>query len=249
MAASCKRRYVRARMLWRDVPLALKVGLILTPIWLGAVLGYSQSFEKVKSQNELGDFLAGVFAPLAFLWLVIAVFLQKDELGYQRQELIDSRIAQQRLALETVELVKVSKSSLAHQLWKAEDLELQKDVELLCDLLCSYSPRIIYSYAHVKRPLFGHLEKENGLDTNFADALGSLISWFNARDRVVLDSNPAKAAQLADRIQRQLMFILDNVPLEKSRPGLAVRIEIWQLSELFHMLGEFQAWLKTRVSK
>ena len=29
--------------------------------------------------NVLGDFLAGIFTPLAFLWLVVGYFLQKDE--------------------------------------------------------------------------------------------------------------------------------------------------------------------------
>lgn len=43
------------------------------------------------SVNELGDFLTGAFAPLAFLWLIAAVFLQRDELSAQRQELRDSR--------------------------------------------------------------------------------------------------------------------------------------------------------------
>lgn len=43
------------------------------------------------SANELGDLLAGAFAPVAFLWLVAAVFLQKSELEAQRQELRESR--------------------------------------------------------------------------------------------------------------------------------------------------------------
>lgn len=37
--------------------------------------------------NELGDALAGAFAPLAFLWLAGAVFIQSRELAAQRQEL------------------------------------------------------------------------------------------------------------------------------------------------------------------
>lgn len=35
--------------------------------------------------NAQGDFLAGAFAPLAFLWLFIATMLQRDELQLQRQ--------------------------------------------------------------------------------------------------------------------------------------------------------------------
>jgi hypothetical protein len=38
--------------------------------------------------NEFGDFLAGAFAPLAFLWLVLAVILQSAELKDQRIALI-----------------------------------------------------------------------------------------------------------------------------------------------------------------
>ena len=37
--------------------------------------------------NEWGDFLAGVFAPIAFLWLVVAVWIQSAELKEQRIEL------------------------------------------------------------------------------------------------------------------------------------------------------------------
>lgn len=37
--------------------------------------------------NEYGDFLAGVFSPLAFLWLIIAMLLQRRELEFQRQSL------------------------------------------------------------------------------------------------------------------------------------------------------------------
>lgn len=49
------------------------------------------------SANEMGDFLAGAFAPLAFLWLIAAVFLQRDELIAQRSELRQSReIARQQ---------------------------------------------------------------------------------------------------------------------------------------------------------
>jgi hypothetical protein len=39
------------------------------------------------SANEIGDALAGAFAPLAFLWLMTAVFLQSSELRAQRHEL------------------------------------------------------------------------------------------------------------------------------------------------------------------
>ncbi|MEB2843788.1 hypothetical protein [Endobacterium cereale] len=36
--------------------------------------------------NEFGDFLAGVFAPLAFLWLIAAVITQRQELNETRDQ-------------------------------------------------------------------------------------------------------------------------------------------------------------------
>ena len=41
--------------------------------------------------NAFGDFLAGLFAPLAFLWLFTATMIQSQELALQRQELVDNR--------------------------------------------------------------------------------------------------------------------------------------------------------------
>lgn len=40
-----------------------------------------------RQPNEIGDFLAGASAPVAFLWLVVAVLVQARELSAQREEL------------------------------------------------------------------------------------------------------------------------------------------------------------------
>lgn len=41
--------------------------------------------------NVLGDFLAGVFTPVAFGWLIHGYFLQRNELHFQREELQEAR--------------------------------------------------------------------------------------------------------------------------------------------------------------
>jgi hypothetical protein len=41
--------------------------------------------------NAVGDTLAGIFAPLAFIWIVVTVFLQSHELREQRNELTLTR--------------------------------------------------------------------------------------------------------------------------------------------------------------
>ena len=64
----------------------VRVGLVLTTLWLGAGLLYVAAtmgwagFLRLPL-GDLGDFLDGAFAPLAFLWLVLGLFLQQRELA------------------------------------------------------------------------------------------------------------------------------------------------------------------------
>ncbi|CAN0248048.1 unnamed protein product, partial [Chrysoparadoxa australica] len=52
--------------------------------------------------NEIGDFLGGFFAPLAFLWFVITVLLQRGELQLTRDEMKRTRkeLNRQSVAME-----------------------------------------------------------------------------------------------------------------------------------------------------
>jgi hypothetical protein len=68
------------------------LGLILTFVWL--VLGYlyvevSVGWDQFQhlSADQVGNFLQGAFAPLAFLWLVIGAFLQQRELSLNNEVL------------------------------------------------------------------------------------------------------------------------------------------------------------------
>ncbi len=61
-------------------------GLVLTAIWLVAAFAYvavGMGWIGFLGQpvGDLGDFLDGAFAPLAFLWLVLGLFLQQSELA------------------------------------------------------------------------------------------------------------------------------------------------------------------------
>lgn len=73
------------------------IGLVLTVLYVLSVCyeifiaGASGTVIERNNLNSLGDFLAGMFAPLAFLWLVVTVFLQKQELALTRQEMVDTR--------------------------------------------------------------------------------------------------------------------------------------------------------------
>lgn len=98
-------------------PTALWVGIGLSVVWFAVLIVYAalpvaetgaSKAEPVSRwrtfwqspPNEFGDALAGIFAPLAFLWLVIATMLQSRELQLQRDELEQSRTALQLQAQE-----------------------------------------------------------------------------------------------------------------------------------------------------
>lgn len=73
-------------------PLPLVCGWIFTIAWLLVIatflLGHEHQISNLDKlpPNEFGDFLAGVFAPLAFAWLVVGVLVQRDELSQQLTE-------------------------------------------------------------------------------------------------------------------------------------------------------------------
>ncbi len=62
------------------------LGLVITIIWISGGMWYiGQVSELTPTQNfsleAVGSFLEGAFAPLAFLWLVIGLFIQQQELA------------------------------------------------------------------------------------------------------------------------------------------------------------------------
>jgi hypothetical protein len=106
----------------------MRFGIAVSAIWLMVVCIYcwaSWSNLGALRPNEVGDLAAGASAPLAFLWLVVAVFLQKDELGLQRQELRQSRRALELQAEELCRLVAQTTKQTEHleREWIRSELE------------------------------------------------------------------------------------------------------------------------------
>jgi hypothetical protein len=69
----------------RDSNWLFRLGLSLTALWVIVQLYYVVGvvgFEHFVAEGppSVGGFLEGAFAPLAFLWLVIGFFLQREEL-------------------------------------------------------------------------------------------------------------------------------------------------------------------------
>lgn len=113
---------------------ALGTGIYLIAIVL-TVLFKFQSFRELEL-NELGDFLAGAFGPVAFLWLVLG-FLQQgrelklstDALRLQAEELRNSVEQQTRMADAAVQQIHAAGQALELQLQGAER-EVTADFEV-----------------------------------------------------------------------------------------------------------------------
>lgn len=97
----------KSPLLWGSVASLGYLGFVL---WL--VSDLVEDWHAPLRLNELGDFLAGAFAPLAFFWLVVAIFLQKNELSAQREELALAREALGQQITEQRKLVGQSEEQL-----------------------------------------------------------------------------------------------------------------------------------------
>lgn len=84
------------RTRWYLVATALYCAVIVLSSWLLGFYGLSDPSRQPLDPHEWGDVLAGVFSPLAFLWLVYASLSQKAELELQRGELSANNDAQRK---------------------------------------------------------------------------------------------------------------------------------------------------------
>lgn len=92
---------------------------------LGLIGGLSIQTMKI---NEVGDTLAGVFAPVALLWLFVATMVQSQELELQRKELKLQRKEFELTRLEMVENRKVAQDQAEQARSQAKFIETQTEM-------------------------------------------------------------------------------------------------------------------------
>jgi hypothetical protein len=109
--------------------------------------GTPQPYNACLKLNEFGDFLAGTFAPLAFLGLVITVLIQARELREQRKELAHS--------IEVAEAQKEEMAEQADFLGKQADLmaetaklNIEQQARRDLDTLVEIARPLIQKYIH-----------------------------------------------------------------------------------------------------
>lgn len=101
---------------------ALSIGFLLSSITIVAFISLCAN-KKIWALglNEIGDSLAGFAGTLAFLWIIITVILQKEELSLQRNEVSGLRGATENQANSLQTTAKIQSKTYL--------LERQKEIE------------------------------------------------------------------------------------------------------------------------
>lgn len=90
---------------------SLSIGIIVTATWI-AIIVFIFLYADLKhpeSLNEFGDFLAGVFAPIAFFWLILGYMQQGKQLEQNTKALEQQERALQLQIDEMKESVRQQK--------------------------------------------------------------------------------------------------------------------------------------------
>jgi hypothetical protein len=99
------------------------IGVVVTVVYSAAmVAGFGDKLGALKP-NEVGDFLAGVFGPIAILWLILGFFQQGIELRQNTQALRQQADELQNSVEQQRDLVEVTRSQVAAE---REALELER---------------------------------------------------------------------------------------------------------------------------
>ena len=97
----------------------LVTGLLITVAYIVAVVCFrfeSLGCLKTMPLNEFGDFLAGVFNPIAFMWLVLGYLMQGRELKQNTTALEYQATELKNAVVQYKEMAEVAKSQHKHEL-------------------------------------------------------------------------------------------------------------------------------------
>ena len=181
--------------------------------------------------NEFAEFLAGVFGPLAFLWLVLGYLQQGDELRNSAEALRLQEEELHKLVQQQGQLVEVTREQLVHERGRAEAAEreaarLAQPTLLLSGgshkmsdkrLLKQYSLKNVGTTCTALRIDFGDLHR----DAQIASlANGESREYELAFDMAVFKSTEVKV-QYRDARGQQSMQVFTLKKVHHNRVGIA----------------------------
>lgn len=123
---------------------SLNWGIRITVVWLAVIFlfWFFGDLKNPTSLNELGDFLAGIVAPIAFLWLILGYVQQGKQLEQntkaleQQEKALQLQINEMRESTrQQTKLAKIQKQRLEAFNYSVEPILIIEDV--VCDYFIS----------------------------------------------------------------------------------------------------------------
>jgi hypothetical protein len=142
------------------------LGLIVSACWLAFACYMLQTAQRPVELNAWGDFFAGFFAPLAFLWLVLGYMQQGEELRNSRDALLLQAKELKNSVEQQSELVKVQ-AELRDQEKERYEVEIRREKEVSL-------PKI--ALLHVNRAIGGQTVQQVVRLANFG-AIASAVEY------------------------------------------------------------------------
>lgn len=124
----------RAKAKWLEFDQRSKIGAAVTAAWLLFffvvallhILVAALTSAEIMALNEWGDYLAGVFAPVAFFWLVLGYYQQGEELRQNTEAL---RLQQREMEASATATAQLAAITTAEHEFQKELIELQNRIE------------------------------------------------------------------------------------------------------------------------
>jgi len=236
-----------------------KVGIGISIVLVGAglapILFVSAKDGSFWLQNlgNLGQYLSGLFAPVAFIWVVIAVILQGRELELQREELKDTREVlnlqreeMKRAADETREQTRIMTENLLsesqRQVYSEVDIILYS---LALYIVSNYTRSIIRiasdaTYIVDASKLYESINKENSdrVYLRLHNSLFGAAAWLRQRPNQSFQLS-AEGREFISYLHAALSQLTKESKIVQSELA-KVRLKALQISESFALLDEIK---------
>lgn len=155
-------------------------GIIITVLWFSIFVSYAvyRNIEHLEL-NALGDFLAGVCAPMAFFWLILTYRQQGKELELQRHQ----------LELQKEEIKDLAKESRIQSFYKKMEFE-EASLELMFNELSKKLANVRFSNDENRRK--DHFERYQSR-YNKGD---KLVHWNYLQAALISNIDPENIAKI-----------------------------------------------------
>jgi len=188
------------------------VGVLLTVVYFVVLLISMRilNLSHVSSYNELGDFLAGVFSPVAFLWLVLGFLQQQKELQQNTKALKLQADELKNSVEQYKKMVTIAQNQLDADLTVAQQESIRRENELKPSVKLKglrFISHVNYIYTFDTEVLVDGREAKN-VEIEFVNGFGKYnhFKYDSITKSFTLGSNPISSSDLPQEVVVLISF-------------------------------------------